>query len=303
MSQGEEAFKGAAGGAATGAALGSIVPGIGTGIGAGVGAVAGGLAGWFGGSDDPKEKRSNFELDDYAGRRDRLNGEIAGAMGVGTPMARAARMNPFERAGDGAQFRLGQEQLIGQLQAQAAGQGPSLAQAMFDRANQSNIAAQTSLARTGRGNTALAGRMAAQNIGAGVQGFAGQAAQARMQEQDNARQMLAGVLGQARGQSIGAAQFDAGQANQRAMQLAGFQQQTNLANQDAELRNRAQQQQYANALRDLELRNALAQQSGSSAFALGQGPTLGDQLMAGGTNALAMAYSSGAFGKPKGGAA
>lgn len=298
MGAGEETLKGAAGGAATGAMIGSIVPGIGTGIGAGVGGIAGGLAGYFGGrGGDPKEKRGNFALDGYEQRRDGLNSEMGRALGVDAPRSQAAQISPMAHARGGYEWQQGQRRLAGMLEAQARGEGPSLVQRQFDSANQANIAAQASQAASGRGNQGLANLVAAQGIGSGTQQLAGQAATARMQEQMNAQGMLAGVLGQARGQDIGVNQFNAAQRNQAALQQAGFQQQANLANQDAILRNRAQQQQYAQSLRDLELRNALAQQQGNMNYALGQGPTLGDQLLAGGTNALAYGFSSGAFGK------
>lgn len=301
MGQGGEAAKGALGGAATGATIGSILPGPGTAIGAGAGALIGGLSGWFGGGDeyDPRKDKDNFRLAGFEDRQSGLNSAIAGAQGVSAPMAQSAQIGQFQRGGLGGPFRGGQQQLIGQLQQQANGEGPSLATAQFNTALDSGVAAQNAQANSGWASGGLAGLQAAQNIGGMTQNLAGQASQARMQEQLSARQQLAGVLGQARSQELSGSQFDAGQYNQRAMQQAGYDQQTGLANQDATLRNRAQQQQYEQGLRDLELRNALAQQNGNISYATGQapmGPSMGDQILAGGTNALAMGFSSGAFG-------
>lgn len=301
MSAGGDATKGALGGAATGATIGSVIPGVGTAVGAGAGALIGGLSGYFGhdGTPDPRKDRSNYQLAGFSERQAGLNSAIAGAQGVSAPQVEGAQIGAFQRGGNGGAFRAGQQQLIGQLQAQANGRGPSLADAQFRSALDSGVAAQYAQANSGRASGGLAGLQAAQNIGGMTQSLAGQAAQARMQEQLSARQQLAGVLGQARSQELSATQFDAGQYNQREMQQAGYNQQANLANQDAILRNRAQQQQYEQGLRDLELRNALAQQSGNISYATGaaNGPSLGDRILAGGTNALAMGFSSGAFGK------
>lgn len=85
------------------------------------------------------------------------------------------------------------------------------------------LAQQQSFARAQRGGgAALAARgatMNSANIGLNV---AGQAGQARTQDQQIANQTLAGVLGQGRGADIGLATSQ-----------AGFQQQTNLQNMDA----------------------------------------------------------------------
>lgn len=295
MGQGEETAKGALGGAATGATIGSVVPGVGTLIGGGAGAVIGGLAGYFGSSPDPREDQNNFLLPGYDERRRGVNGEISLAGLAKSPQAQAAQAGQFQNGSFGGQYRDGQNQLIGQLQAQANGQGPSLATAQFNRSLEQGVAAQQAQANTGRGNTALAARQAAQNIGGLTQGLAGQASQARQQEQLSARQQLAGVLGQARGQEIGASQFNAAQQNQRLLANANFQQDANLSNQSAFLQNSAQQNQYGLGLRDLELRNAQLQQAGQTAYATGQGPTLGDQILSGGTTALGYGFSSGAF--------
>jgi hypothetical protein len=285
--------QGAVGGGATGFALGGPVGGL-------VGAGIGGLLGYFGDSGPSQE---DFDLPGFEDRRDRLNQDITDAGQRGAPTANAAQIGGFQRAGLGGPFRGGQQQLIGQLQQQAQGLGPSLATGQFDRSLQQGIAAQQAQANTGVGNQALAGRQAAQNIGGITQDLAGQAAQARIQEQMGARQQLAGVLGTARGQELAGSQFDAGQFNQRRLAQAGFNQQTGLANLGADLQNRNQQNQFGMGLRELELANASGQQQGRSGFAGSQGPGLGSQILGGGGAGLAqgIAQGFGALGNGGGG--
>lgn len=116
---------------------------------------------------------------------------------------------------------------------------------------------QRSMAAGARGvSPALAQRMAAKNIASAQQGLAAQAGILRANEQIAAQQSLAGMLSGARGQDIGlatnqaqlgmqAGQFNAGQYNQGLFQNAGFQQQANLANQQAALAAQGQRDQMA----------------------------------------------------------
>lgn len=142
------------------------------------------------------------------------------------PTAKAASIDQRPQA----QFRNAQANLVGQLEAQAAGQGPSLAQSQLQSATDRNIQQQAALAASARGRTAGQGMRAAQ-MGAATanQQAARQSAETRMQEQMAARQQLAGVSSDARGQDIGLA------TNQ-----AGLSQQANLANQQAALQAQAQ---------------------------------------------------------------
>ncbi len=275
-------------GAAGGAALGSTFGPMGTIAGGAIG----GLLGGFGGSSQPRQE--DFMLPGFQERQGSLNQAISSAGQVRAPSAQAAQIGQFGQAGMGGDFRTGQGQLIGQLQQQAMGQGPSLATGQFNQALGAGMASQNALANTGTGNAALAGRQAAQNIGGMTQDLAGQAAQARMQEQMQARQQLAGVLGQARAQEMQGSQFNTGQLNQRLLAQAGFDQQTGLANMDAILRNQALQNQYGLGLRGLELQNARAQQGGLMGFAGSQQPNqIGTQLLSGGGAALASQFGQG----------
>ena len=273
-----QGLQGALGGAATGFTMGGPA-------GAAIGGLAGGLLGHFGSSEN---ERKDFTLPGFQDRQAGLNEAIAGAGQVAAPMMTAQALGQFQGGGMGGQFRQGQQDLIGQLQQQAQGGGPSLANQQFQQSLAQGVNAQQAMANTGRGNTALAGIQAAQNVGGLTQGLAGQAANARMQEQLAARQQLAGALQAARGQELSAGQFNAVQQNQRQQLLGQFGQEAALANQRAALQNQAQQNQFGLGLREQELRNAQLQQQGLTGFA-GQNPqqNMGTQLLGAGGSALA----------------
>lgn len=134
-------------------------------------------------------------------------------------LATAAQIDQAKQA----QFRTGQESLVAQLQQQAAGQGPSLAEAQLKTAQNRNLAQQLAIAGASRGgNAGLQARQLQQNMATSGQELANQAAQARMQEQLAARQQLQSTLAGAREQDIGLATSQ-----------AGLTQQTSLANQAA----------------------------------------------------------------------
>src|SRR5512147_15305 len=86
----------------------------------------------------------------------------------------------------GASNNLGNQQTAyaDALRAQMAGNGPSLAQGMLNKATDRNIAQMASAVGSARGlNPAQAARLIGQNTAAMQQDAAGQAAQQRMQEQ------------------------------------------------------------------------------------------------------------------------
>ena len=127
------------------------------------------------------------------------------------------------------QFRDAQAGLLSQLQAQARGDAPSLAQMQLQQAQEANIAAQQAAlasARGGPGGQAGLARQAMQQ-GAAIQGqTAAQGAQLRLQEQLAAQAALGQLAGQAREQDIGVAGQQAAlqqQYQQLAGQLAGQQ--------------------------------------------------------------------------------
>lgn len=204
--------------------------------------------------------RGSFELPGYDQRGSRLLGLAGAADGRGAPQ--------IDQAAQG-QLRGQQQDLIGQLRQQAAGQGPSIAEQQLRRSTDRAIAQQQGLAASaGPQNQALAARMAAQQGGAMQSGMAGQAADARMQEQLNAQQQLGGLLSGARGQDIGLAQAQA-QMGLQGMQL----------NDQRALELLRQEMQNA----ELQQRGLMGyeQQRGQRFGALTQTPTPGEQLFSG----------------------
>lgn len=81
----------------------------------------------------------------------------------------------------------------------------SLSAEQLRQAAEQNMAQQQAMAQSGRGNPALAARMAAQNTASINQGLAGQQAMAGIAERQAAAQGLGGLLGQARDQDLRAA--------------------------------------------------------------------------------------------------
>jgi hypothetical protein len=190
--------------------------------------------------------------------------QAAGAAGQrGAPTMQAAQLGQAAMYGGAtidqsqqAQFRQGQQQLVSQLQAAAAGQGPSVAQGQLKQATDRNMAQALSMAAATNpygGGSGLR-QVAAQRAAAGQQA-ASDSSLLRAQEQQAAQNQLGQVLAGARGQDIGLASEQAGllqQAglanqsaqNQFALQQGTFNQQSNMANQSAQL----QQTQMNDAL-------------------------------------------------------
>ncbi len=118
------------------------------------------------------------------------------------------------------EIRQRQMTLADQLAAQAAGQGPSLAQAQLNQATTRNLAQMAALAASARGGAS--GGLGMRGLQAQQASVASQAARdaalARIQEQMQARQQLSGVLDQTRGVDAQLAQQQASiEQNQRAL--------------------------------------------------------------------------------------
>ena len=237
-----QGVKGAAGGAMAGFGVGGPLGGL---IGGGLGLLAG-----FGGGESENDKRMRQMLMDYyqqAGNRQ-------------APQTGAAAQAGY------SSFRQNQQDLIGRLEALSKGQGPSLAMAQYQAATDRNMAAQQSMAQSGRGGP-LAAFNAANNMGQlGAQAAQGSAA-ARIQEQQMALNQLGLTLHGARGADESINTFNANETNQSA-----------LANLDAKLRSQGMDDQTRLAL--------LAQMGGMDARQAAQ-PGFGDTLMAGGAGLLA----------------
>lgn len=136
---------------------------------------------------------------DYQGLRDGFatKGNDYGAA------ATSAQFRPASGMGPQSPFRGDQQALVSQLQQQAAGQGPSLASLQMQQNTDNAIKSAMALAASGRSGSA-GGRlkMAQDQAAAYQQQGARDSAALRIQEQLAARDQLAGVLGQARGQDI-----------------------------------------------------------------------------------------------------
>lgn len=176
------------------------------------------------------------------------------------------------------QTRAQQMQLMQQLQQQASGQGPSLAQMQLKQAQGQNMAQAAALGQSQRGAGQGALLKNIQNQQAGIaSGMANDSAMARLQEQMQARNMLGQNLSGVRGQDLGVAgmglqnnqfnaaalnqgsqfnasannqmnQFNSGQANEfsnanqnRAIQMAQLQNDVNKTNAGIEQENAKQQ--------------------------------------------------------------
>lgn len=179
------------------------------------------------------------------------------AQGRAAPTAKAASLGNANLASAAAinqtpqaQFRNQQQTLAGQLSAQAAGQGPSLAMNQLRQGTDRNIQQAMAMAASQRGaNPALALRQLGGQVVMANQQAASDAANLRAQEQMAAREQLGGVLSGARTQDIGLATDQAGLTQQAALanqgaknefaaQQAQMQQQAALANQQAALQSR-----------------------------------------------------------------
>lgn len=98
--------------------------------------------------------------------------------------------------------------LIQQLQGQAAGTGPSIAQQQLQKATDQNIANTQAAAASGRGPSAGGAQYNAQNrMAQAQQQGAGDSAMLRLQEQMQAQNMLGNVAGQQRGQDLSSQQL------------------------------------------------------------------------------------------------
>lgn len=109
--------------------------------------------------------------------------------------------NNFGKGPQDSAFRTDQTSFIKALQAQAAGQGPSLAQAMANQQRQAGVNQMMAQNASVRGqNPALMARSMNMNTNNLNQQIAQQALMARMQEQLNAQGQLGGALTNFRGQ-------------------------------------------------------------------------------------------------------
>lgn len=228
-------------GGAGGAMLGSIIPGVGTLLGAGLGT----LGGLFGSQGSGSYQDMLKQLaQGYANRQ-------------------APQAGPAAQAGY-SQFRTNQQGLIAQLEAMAAGHGPSAATAQMQNAMQREAAAQSSAAAGagGRGvNAGAALRNAANNTMAEQAQTARDTGMMRVNEQLGAVNQLGQTLQGARAGDEASNMFNAGQQNDMAR-----------ANLEAKLRTLG--------INDQAQLQAIMAAMGAA------GPGFGTQLLAGGASAM-----------------
>lgn len=139
------------------------------------------------------------------GANERSANQNIGTIERGSFLGNADNMNASQINRQDEYGRQGQMSLIGQLQDQAAGRGPSLAGSQLRDAQDRNAKQSLSMAASmhGNGNSALAQRNVMNNLQQGNQQVAHDAAQARIQEQMNAYGALGSQLGNMRSQDIG----------------------------------------------------------------------------------------------------
>lgn len=162
----------------------------------------------------------------------RANAQGANITQGETAQSNAASAAPvFMDFNQANQARAGQTSLASQLQRQAAGQGPSVAQEQLRQATAANINQQLAAAKALHGNARLAALRQAGWQNAGIQQQANsQSTALRAQEIASAQNALGNLFSTQRGQDItGAAQQAALQQGTN-LANAGFIQGTNLAN-------------------------------------------------------------------------
>lgn len=166
---------------------------------------------------DPNDPRLAFQAAQI--------GQLPGMERTQIGMVDPAQAAQIQAGGNFNQAMAAQSGLLGQLQQQASGQGPSIADMQMQKGMEANLAANRAQLASARGGTnPLMARQVLQTS-ADIQAKTAQdAAMARLQEQMAAQNQLATVSGQARVQSF-----------EEASQQAQLQQQANLANMQSNL--------------------------------------------------------------------
>lgn len=148
--------------------------------------------------------------------------------------AQTAVIDPATQVSLENAFRAKQEALANELQATANGERPSLAEAQIKTATDRNNAQAMGLIASQRGvNAGLATRLALNQVGDANQTAVMNGSQARLAEAIAARQELASLAEQARGQDAAIQTSNAQAVNARASTQAQLAQQTNQFNANA----------------------------------------------------------------------
>lgn len=220
-----------------------------------MGSVASGLgsaAGALFGSNTPDFKKTDVNKDEYtnsggfAKQAAFIDQNANRFTNVNAPTMQAATLGAANTIDADNQFRNGQAGLVSQLQATAAGNGPSVARSILQEGTDRTLANQAAMAASRpTTNPALAAKILAGNAVGANQDLAFKAAQMKDQEALNAQNSLGAVLGGARGQDVGIAQANQDALNNFLLQRAGFQQQANANNLNAGITTNAQNLQGA----------------------------------------------------------
>lgn len=147
------------------------------------------------------------------------------------------------------QVRERQMGLINQLEAQAQGKGPSIAQQQLQQGMEANLAASLAARAGTQGSGASLARrdIAQQQVNQG-QALAAQSGIQRLQEQGQAQQLLGQTAGQTRGQDLEVATSQAGFEQQASVKNLDTKTQVDMANMEADLKS-----QLANQGVDLDV--------------------------------------------------
>lgn len=231
-----------------------ILAGIGAGMVAG-GAVGGAKSGILNGTRTTWADQSGFK--DQVGKNNQYQGDYAAlaqayanrqgpTLGTASSVT-AAGLGPANTisgapVNDAASQGM-QSALAAKLMGQMNGTEPSLAQLQMQQGLASALKNQQAAAASMRGagvNASLAMRNLGDQAASMRQGLVGQAAMARLAEQQGAMGQLGGLASGMRSQDLATAQhlqqaqmFNAGAGNQFALQQAQFNQQANMANAEA----------------------------------------------------------------------
>lgn len=189
-----------------------------------------GISGFFGNKESmPTYTAATYKDPNYLQNKDIIDAQITKAnrhfTGMkDTEVGKAAQIDTQN------QNRMRGEQLayVGQLQQQAAGNGPSAAQAQLKMG--ADRAQAAAMARAAAGGTVGARRQASFEAAASQQDMAGQSAALRAQEQQQAMGMLGNTLQGVRQQDIGLATDQAGLNQQSQLAQAQITQDTSKTN-------------------------------------------------------------------------
>lgn len=248
--------------------------------------------------NDYKSDPNKLKLENSAQLNNMGQGMFDDAQGRQSAQAKAAQLGSMQNANTTRedQFRGQQMGLADVLTRRAQGMGgPSLAEQQMRAGNDANMKAALSMAAGARGGSSpLAQKGVAQNLAGMNQQTNQQAMQMRAQEQMQAENSLGALLAQGRGADQNTALANQQWQNQGTMQQGQFNQQTNLANLQAQMNQR-------------QLNDARQQAAWENMFGVGQanqrGQMQSDQINAGiaGANAAANAAMQGGLLNTAGG--